>query len=86
MGGHFPTVQLDNTIWFSALFRVSGFLWHNFKCASQFGCFLQYLSGIEVLGCYGGWGASEKKRGGEVPAVTVVVSNFYIFPYGFYKS
>ena len=30
---------------------MSGFLWHSSKWASQFGHFLQYTSGLEVLAC-----------------------------------
>ena len=35
MGAHFPTVELDDTIWFSSLSRMPGFLW--FLCS---GCFI----------------------------------------------
>ena len=51
MGANFPAVELDNTIWFSTLSRMSGFLWHSSKWACQFSCFLQYMSGLEVLAC-----------------------------------
>ena len=44
-----PAVELDNTIRFSTLSRMSGFLWHHSTQASWFGCFLQYMSGLEVL-------------------------------------
>ena len=50
-GLHFPTIELDNMIRFSTLSRMSGFLWHSAKWASQFGGFLQYMSGLEVLAC-----------------------------------
>ena len=46
---HFPAVELDNAIQFSNLSRKSGFLWHGFKWACQFVCFLEYPSGLEVL-------------------------------------
>ena len=46
-----PPVELDNTIWFSTLSRMSGFLSHSSKWAHQFGCFLQYMSGLEVFAC-----------------------------------
>ena len=49
MGAHFPAVELDNAIQFSTLSRMSGFLWHSSKWACQFGRFLQYMSGLEVL-------------------------------------
>ena len=51
MGVHFPAVELDNTIWFSILLRMSGFLWHSSKWACQVGRFLQYMSGTEVERC-----------------------------------
>ena len=51
MGAHFPAVELDNTIRFSTLSRMSGFLWHSSKWACRFDCFLQYMSGIEALAC-----------------------------------
>ena len=51
MGVHFPAVELDNVIRFSTLSRMLGFLCHNSKWAHQFGHFLQYVSGIEVLAC-----------------------------------
>ena len=51
MGAHFHAVQLDNTISFSTLSRMSGFFWHSSKWARRFGCFLQYMSGLEVLAC-----------------------------------
>ena len=51
IGVHFPAVKLDNMIQFSTLSRMSGFLWHSSKCACQFDCFLQYMSGLEVLAC-----------------------------------
>ena len=49
MGAHFPAVEMDNAIQFSTLSRMSGFLWHSSKWTHQFGCFLQYTSGLEVL-------------------------------------
>ena len=51
MGAYFPAVELDNAVWFSTLSRMSGFLWHSSKWARQFGHFLQYTSGLEVLAC-----------------------------------
>ena len=51
MGGHFPTVELDNAIQSTTLSRMSGFLWHSSKWACWFGCFLQYMPGLEVLAC-----------------------------------
>ena len=51
MGAHFPAVELDNTIRFSTLFRMPGFLWHGSKWARRFGRCLQYTSVIEVLAC-----------------------------------
>ena len=51
MGAHFHAVELDNTIWFSTHSRMSGFLWHSSESACQFGHFLQYMSGLEVLTC-----------------------------------
>ena len=48
---HFPAVELDNMIQFSIFSRMSGFLWHSSKWARWFGCFLQYISGLEVLAC-----------------------------------
>ena len=51
MGAHFPAVELDNTIQFSTLFRMSGFLWHSSKWAHQLGHFLQYTLGREVFVC-----------------------------------
>ena len=51
MSAHFPAVELNNTIWFSTLSRMSKFLWHSSKWACWFGCSLQYMSGIEVLAC-----------------------------------
>ena len=51
MSAYFPTVELDNAIRFSTLSRNSGFLWHSSKWTRWFGCFLQYLSGLEVLAC-----------------------------------
>ena len=51
MGAHFPAVELDNVIWFSILSRMSGLLWHSSKWVCQFGRFLQYTSGCEVLAC-----------------------------------
>ena len=51
MGAHFPAVEWDNAIWFSILSRMSGFLWHSSKWDCQFSCFLQYMSGLEVLAC-----------------------------------
>ena len=50
-GVQFPTIELDNTIWFSTLSKMSGFLRHSSKWACWFSCFLQYKSGLEVLGC-----------------------------------
>ena len=49
MGVHIPAVELDDTIQFSILFRMSVLLWHSSKRVCQFSCFLQYLSGTEVL-------------------------------------
>ena len=51
MAAHFPAVGLYNAVWFNVLSRVSGFLWHNSKWAHQFGCFHQYMLGLEVLAC-----------------------------------
>ena len=51
MGASFPAVELDNAIRFITLSRMSGFLWHSSKWAHQFACFLQYMSGFEVLAC-----------------------------------
>ena len=51
MDALFPTVELDNTIWFSTLSRVSRFLWHGSKWVPWLQCFLQYMSGLEVLAC-----------------------------------
>ena len=51
MGVHFLTVELNNTMQFSTLSRMSEFLWHSSKWACQFGCFLQDTSGLEVLAC-----------------------------------
>ena len=51
MGVHFPLVKLDNMIWSSTLFRMSGLLWYSSKLACRFECFLQYMSGLEVLAC-----------------------------------
>ena len=51
MGAHFPTIEFDNATWFGILSRMCGFLWHSSKWACQFGCFLQYMSGLEVLAC-----------------------------------
>ena len=51
MGAHFPAVELNDAIWFSTLFSMSGFLWHSCKWASRFSRFLQYTSGLEVLAC-----------------------------------
>ena len=51
MGAHFPAVDLDNAIWLSSLPPFSGFLWHSSKCDLQFGSFLQYTPGLEVLAC-----------------------------------
>ena len=49
MGAHFPAVELGNAIRFSTLSRMPGFLWHSSKWACRFGCFLQYMPGLEVL-------------------------------------
>ena len=49
MGAHVPAVELDNAIWFCTLSKMSGFLWHSSKWARQFGRFLQYTPGLEVL-------------------------------------
>ena len=46
-----PAVELDNIIWFSTFSRMPGFLWHSSKWTQQFGHFLQYTSGLEVLVC-----------------------------------
>ena len=51
MGVHFPTVELDNAIQCSILSRMPGFLCHSLKWACQFGPFLQYTPGVEVLAC-----------------------------------
>ena len=51
MDAHFHTVKFDNTIRFSILSRMSGFLWHSSKWTCQFGNFFQYTSGLEVLAC-----------------------------------
>ena len=51
MGAHFPSVELDNAIQFSTLSRMSGFLWRSSKWACQFGHFLPYTPGLEVLAC-----------------------------------
>ena len=51
MGVHFPAVELDNAIRFSILSRTLGFLWHTSQWACQFGRFLHYTSGLEVLAC-----------------------------------
>ena len=51
MGAHFPTVELDNAIQCSILSMMSGFLCHSFKRTYQFGPFLQYTPGVEVLAC-----------------------------------
>ena len=51
MGAHFPAAELDNVIWFSTFSRMSGFLWHSSKWVYPFGCFLQYMSGLQVLAC-----------------------------------
>ena len=51
MGAHFPTLELDSRIWFSTLFRMSGFLWHSSKWTHWFGHFLQYTSELEVFAC-----------------------------------
>ena len=51
MGGHFPTVELDNAIQFTTLSWMSGFLWYSSKWARWFGRFLQYATGLEVLAC-----------------------------------
>ena len=45
MGVHFPVVELDDAIWFSTIFRMSGFLQHSSKWVHQFGRFLKYPSG-----------------------------------------
>ena len=49
MGAHFPTVEFDNAIRFSTLFRMSRFLWYSSRWARRFGCFFQYKPGLEVL-------------------------------------
>ena len=41
----------DNAIRFSILCRMSGLLWHGSKRTRRFGCFLQYMPGLEVLAC-----------------------------------
>ena len=46
-----PAVELDNTIQFSTLSRMSGLLWYSSKWVCCFGRSLQYTSGIEVLAC-----------------------------------
>ena len=51
MDAYFPPVKLDKMIWFSTLYRTSGFLWHISKWICQFGCFLQSTSGLEMLEC-----------------------------------
>ena len=51
MGAHFAAVDLDNTIQFSTLSRMSGFLWHSSKQACRFSCFRRYKSRFEVLAC-----------------------------------
>ena len=51
MAAHFSAVELDNTIRFSTLSRVSLLLWHSSKCARWFGSFFEYTSGLEVLAC-----------------------------------
>ena len=51
MGAHFHTVEWDNAIWFSTLFRMSGFRWHSSKWVCQFDRFLQYKPGLELLAC-----------------------------------
>ena len=38
---HLPAVESNNA--------KSGFLWHSCKWDCRFGCFLQYMSGVEVL-------------------------------------
>ena len=49
MGARFPAIEFENTICFSILSRMSGFLCHSSKWACWFGRFLQYMSGLEVL-------------------------------------
>ena len=51
IGAHFPTVELDNVVWFSTISRMLGFLLHSSKWAHQFGRFFQYTPGLEVLAC-----------------------------------
>ena len=46
-----PAVEMDNAIRLNTLSRMSGLLWHGSKWVCQFGCFLQYVSGLEVLVC-----------------------------------
>ena len=48
---HFPTLELENAIWFSTLFWMSGILWHSSKWICWFGHFFQYMLGLEVLAC-----------------------------------
>ena len=48
---HFPAVELDNALQFSTLSEMSRFLWQSSKWACRFGCFLQYMPGLEVLAC-----------------------------------
>ena len=45
MGAHFPAVELDNTIRFSILSTMTGFLWHSSKWAWPFVRFLQLRHG-----------------------------------------
>ena len=48
MGACVTAVKLDNVIWFSTLFRMSGFLWHGSKWACWFGHFLQDVKAWSV--------------------------------------
>ena len=51
MVAHFPAVELEFTIRFSTLSRMSKFLWHSFKWACWLSHFLHYASGLEMLAC-----------------------------------
>ena len=48
MSAHFSVVELDNVI---KLALFPGILLHSYKCNHQFGGFLQYTSGLELLAC-----------------------------------
>ena len=63
MDTHFPTVELDNAIRFSTLFRMSEFLWHSSKWARRFGRFFQYTTGLEML---------ERRLNADVNSVTTM--------------